>query len=320
MQASGTVWYAFVNGAQVGSVDLGVSNSGTNGPYASAEVAGTRYADTILGPVEFRNLEYRDTSGQWHMVSPAVSLCCYSLGSDSYSGKYPYGVVSLPGENNYWLAGSNLNDSIQEEGDLLWPWYQVNVEGLPAGVTFRNGWYLYDTTIDLTNLPEFLPITASSRYFLDDWYVNGVLQNTEGMGIFSATGNLTLKPLYVKQWLVQVNSSIGTPTGSGWYNDGAITTISVNPTVMRASGILSDFGVESVLAGWTGDYEGPVVNGETTIHVKSPMTITAVWRTNYGMLPYYSVLIPVIAVMYLLVSLVNRSKTKQSKITEAEFL
>jgi len=254
------------------------------------------------------------------MVSPAVSLCCYSLGSASYNGKYPYGVVSLPGENNYWLAGSNLNDPIQEEGDLLWPWYQVNVEGLPAGVTFQNGWYLYDTTIDLTNLPEFLPITASSRYFLEDWYVNGVLQNAAGMGIFSATGNLTLKPLYVKQWLVQVNSNIGTPTGSGWYNDGAIATISVNPTVMRASGILGDFGVDSVLAGWTGDYIRPVVNGETTIHVKSPMTITAVWRTNYGMLPYYSVLIPVIAVVYLLVSLVNRSKTKQSKITEAGFL
>ena len=316
LEASGKVWFAFVNGEPVGSVDLGVSDSGANGPYASAEVAGTRFADTVLGPVEFRNLEYRDTSGQWHMASSAVSLCCYSLGSDSYNGKYPYGIVSVPGENNYWLAGSNLNNPIQHEGGLLWPWYQVNIEGLPTGVAFADGWYLYNTTIDLPNIPEILPITASSRYVLEGWYANGVLLNAKGTGTFSATGNLTLKPFYVKQWLLQVNSNIGAPMGSGWYDDGAIATVRVNPPVIREAGFLGDFGVSSVLTGWTGDYAGPVVNGESMIHVKSPMTITAVWTTNYGMLPYYTLLIPVIAITCLSVSLEYRRRTKKPRTTE----
>jgi hypothetical protein len=290
LESSGTIWSVFVNGAQVGSIDLGVSDSGTNGPYASAEVAGTASVHTILGPVAFRNLQYRDTSGQWHEVSAAVSNCCYSVGSDTYSGNYPYGVVGIPGENNEWMTGSDLTNPIQEQGDFLWPWYQVSVSNLPNGMSFQNGWYVYDSEIDLTNAPEIIPVDAALRYYLEGFYVNGALDNeTRG---FTVTQDLTIRANYVKQWYVQVNSNIGTPTGSGWYVDGTKATISINPAHVASPGLIGELGIGMSLSGWQGDYNGSVEGGESTIIVNSPMTVTAVWTTDYGVLPYFLLLLP----------------------------
>jgi transglutaminase-like putative cysteine protease len=178
--------------------------------------------------------------------------------------------------------------------------YYVDISGLPNGSNLPNGSYiyLYGSTVNL-NIPESIPITATSRYFLEGWYVNGVFhqeQTDEGLyGLYlTVTGNLTLRPSYVKQWFVQVDSNIGSPSGSGWYDDGATATIGVNPPLVRAAGILGNLGVGSTLAGWEG-YNLTVVNGESTFQVKSAMILTAIWKTEYGALPYYTLfIIPVL--------------------------
>jgi hypothetical protein len=292
--SSGTVWKTFVGDTQVGSIDLHVANSGTNGPYATAEAAQVRNANTVLGPVEFRNLAYRDTSGQWVYAGAAVSLCCYGVGSDTYSGRYPYGVRSLPGDNNHWSAGSNLTSAIQQGGTYLWPWYRVTI-ALPSGN--HSAWYLYRDTVNLSAASSTVPISATSRYMLEGWYVNDTFEKQSS---FSVTGNMVLKPKYVKQYRVQVMSPIGTATGSGWYGEGTASTIGVMPNVILAQGILGSLGVKTVLSGWSGDFNGPLANGESTVLVNSPLTITAVWRTDYSVLSYLLLLAAVvIAVAFL---------------------
>jgi hypothetical protein len=271
--SSGTRWLAYVRDQEVGSVDLRVSNS-TYGPFAVAEVAGVRNAKTILGPVEFRNFTYRDTRDNWHSASSAVSLCCYGAGSDTYSGSYPYGVYSFPGQNNHWVAGS-VSQPIQSAGIVLWPWHHVTFH-LEQG----------DTT---------------------EWYRDGdLLTNTQSV---TAREDLDLKPNYVKQFLVRVSSPTGTATGSGWYDDGANATISVTPYTISATGFQSKLGIRSVMSGWSGDFHGEAIDGESIVQVKFPMSIVAVWTTDYGGLPYLIILL-VAAAMLITVEF-HRNRTKE---------
>jgi hypothetical protein len=142
--SSGTVWSAFDDDRLLGKIDLSIANSGTSGPYASAESAQTNWTDNILGPVEFRNLSYRDAYGVWHPATAAVTLCGYSVGSANYTGNYPYGVEGIPGENNHWLAGSGLQYT--PEGQYIWPWYYVNVKST-LGSTTGSGWYTENSQV-----------------------------------------------------------------------------------------------------------------------------------------------------------------------------
>ncbi|MGP8126857.1 MAG: hypothetical protein ACLP9D_03520 [Candidatus Bathyarchaeia archaeon] len=300
LQSNGNTWTAYINNTPIGSAKLGM-NYGIDA-HAVAEDAGTNSASNMIKPVEFRNLQYRDSSG-WHAVSPGDAISDFGVGSAVYGGQFPYGIQTTVGINNDWMAGSGL-PTVQHD-QILWPWYQVNVEGLPAGWTYPNGWAIYNSLIDLSNVPKVIIPQDTSHYFLEGWYVNGVLE--PGIGIFYATENMTLKPDYVQQWLVQVNSKLGVPVGSGWYNDGATATVGVSPAFILASGILGRFEVGSTLTGWVG-YNIPIVNGESRIQVNSSMVLTATWSTSYGVLSYYLLLlIPAIAAAFYIHRLERRS-------------
>src|SRR5208337_5026819 len=105
-----------------------------------AEVVG-RETDNVLGPVEFRNLSYRDSNLVWHAAAVGLPLCCYGQGSATLptSIPYPYGLWSVPGDNDHWLAGSGLPQpgvngwyvngygAVELGTSTLWPWYRVNV-------------------------------------------------------------------------------------------------------------------------------------------------------------------------------------------------
>ena len=120
LQSNGNVWSTYVDGVLFGSVNLGVSNSGGNTPSAHAEVPGTLTTQIILGPVEFRDLAYRDTNNVWYNVSSATAYIGYGVGSDTVpSDAFPYGI-QLVGVND-WLAGTGPAFVSQAgNGQLLW--------------------------------------------------------------------------------------------------------------------------------------------------------------------------------------------------------
>jgi len=108
IESRGDTWYAYINGIVDGSYDLGASSSGGFMPYAVAEVEGAYVTNIPLGPVEFRNLEYRDTNNVWHNVSEAVAWMGYGLGSGTLPAgtHFPYGLEVI-GVND-WIAGTGL--------------------------------------------------------------------------------------------------------------------------------------------------------------------------------------------------------------------
>jgi zinc-ribbon domain len=268
LTASGTIWSAYVNQERVGSINLQASNSGTNGPYASAEVAKVREADNVLGPVEFRNLQYRDTSSEWHTVNVGVSLCCYSTGSDTFQGSYPYGVEGIPGKNNHWLAGSRLPN--REDGAYIWPWYHISVFS-PYGTVAGTGYYVMGSSVHPE--PADVNLSSNTRMSFDGWYVNGVLSKDL---YFTVTLDLNLTASYEEQFLVTVTSEYGQTIGSGWYNNGSEATVSVAPTSIN-QGILGAIGLDSIMIGWTGGYSWFSPGDRLSFTVKSPVILNAVW-------------------------------------------
>jgi hypothetical protein len=284
----GSAWSAYVNEKQVGSADLGVANS-TIGPYASAEVAQVREADNVLGPVEFRNLTYRDTHLAWHNVASAVALCCYSYGSARLSGStYPYGVAGIPGDNNHWIAGSGVPN--RAEGQHLWPWFMVKVNS-PYGTASGGGWYTYGDTVNPLAASDY-NVSPFERYHLTGWAANGMLSDSRA---FDVTKDMDLTAVYSRQFLVTVSTPVGRSSGSGWYGAGTQASLSVSPSTGKAPGILGALGVRSSFSHWSGDYSGAGI--DSTIVVDSPKTIQAVWSYDYvGLLPLVGLIAVVTAV------------------------
>jgi hypothetical protein len=274
LTSSGSKWSAYVNQQQVGSIDLGLSNS-TVGPYASAEAAEVSETDNVLGPVEFRNLAYRDTDLTWHMAEAATALCCYSSGSDRLVGlTYPYGVAGIPGDNNHWLAGSKL--PYAPEGQPLWPWYRVSVNS-PYGNASGSGWHVFGDIVDPIATKD-VSIAQTERYHLTGWNANGIPSDSTE---FTVTENLTLTAIYTHQFLVTISSPFGKSTGSGWYDAGSPAAISVT-TSASAPGLLGQLGVRTVFEHWSGDHSGS--EARSTVFVDSPKSIHAVWSYDYGIL------------------------------------
>lgn len=80
---------------------------------------------------------------------------------------------------------------------------------------------------------------------------------------------------FKRQYLLQLNSVYGTPTGGGWYDDGAQAYFNMTPLSLSGGP-----GVWSVFSRWegtgTGSYTGPASG---TVFMLNPITETAVWST-----------------------------------------
>jgi ribosomal protein L40E len=302
LASTGTIWSAFANDQQLGQVDLSVGDSGGSGPDAVAESAQTYWTDNVLGPVEFRNLSYRDSTGVWHQASAAASLCCYGVTSATYNGGFPYGVESVTGENNHWLAGSGL--PIKAEGQSLWPWFYVSVTS-SVGSAMGNGWYVEGSEV-APQAQLTVPISGGERYYLEGW-----TDGTYTASGFAADQNMSLSAVYVKQYLVTVTSTLGSTFGSGWYDAGIDVKIGVRPTSIQAEGILGALGVRSIFGGWGGDYTGsPRPDGSSLITVNAPMTIHAEWSLNPGTILPASAVIIIAIVSVGAVTLKRRNKVQ----------
>jgi len=78
---------------------------------------------------------------------------------------------------------------------------------------------------------------------------------------------------YTTQFYLYVYSAHGKPSGSGWYDQGAIAEISLEPSTSEETG------VRHIFLGWSGDQS----NNATSIQIvmDGPKNLTAIWKTQY---------------------------------------
>jgi len=120
-------------------------------------------------------------------------------------------------------------------------------------------------------------LDEGSRLVFRNWQ-DGVNSNRIKVNI---NDDETLSPVYIRQYLVTVNSSYGETEGAGWYDENTRVRIAISPESLKknTAGIFQE---EYAFESWSGDATG--VNPQIEITVDRPKLVIATWRTGYDSL------------------------------------
>ncbi len=138
-----SVWSFYMDGKFLNSTSLAATSSGQNSPAAIAEVAQATTNSDVLGPGEFKDMWFRNLSGNWIRVPAANNLIWYGEGTPPNPPPNPYGVHEVNGVANNFLAGSEIpqlsSPAAPPGGPQLWgptvtyPPIQLSVTILDTG-------------------------------------------------------------------------------------------------------------------------------------------------------------------------------------------
>ena len=123
-------------------------------------------------------------------------------------------------------------------------------------------------------VPSEVPIGAGTRMVFVNW-TDGHASNSRAINL---TTDTTLTAHYSIQYLLTVNSPVGGPGGSGWYDEGSSATFSVTPRV-PVEGLMGMLGGKYVLDHWSGD--SAATTATASVRMDGPKTVSAGWRTDY---------------------------------------
>jgi hypothetical protein len=113
--------------------------------------------------------------------------------------------------------------------------------------------------------------TADAKYEFVQWS-DGVQQNSRPLNVIDGS---TITAVYSAQYLLQVSSSKGATTGTGYYAEGDKATISVSPQT------ISGFPVDSSFSGWSGGAVVAASSPATEVVVDGPKSVRAEWADSY---------------------------------------
>ena len=121
---------------------------------------------------------------------------------------------------------------------------------------------------------EVVPLGEDSRLVFRNWQ-NGVDSNKI---IVNVSDDETLSPVYVRQYLVTVDSSYAETEGAGWYDENTRIRIAIRPNSLKKNNA-GIFQAEYTFEGWSGDAAG--LEPQIEVKVDRPMLVIAIWRTGY---------------------------------------
>jgi Divergent InlB B-repeat domain len=159
--------------------------------------------------------------------------------------------------------------------------YLLTVQYAPVSVAgsyneTHAGWYDTNSDVQLGPAPTIINISPVERLQFSGWADNGSVSNNLSYNVvMDGPRKVTLS--YSTQYYLDVRSTYGTVSGSGWYNRGATATIT-GPT---SSGT---WPISYTLSGWTMDPPSAAVaddGGSWTVIVNGPYVVQAQWSINY---------------------------------------
>jgi hypothetical protein len=225
----------------------------------------------------------------WYLAEKKVSLIAEeSLESDDSKTKYVFDRWVSKGSNPVIIpnAQSAFTTITMDTPYMLEAQYkksyQVDV-WTPFGNAAGAGFYDEGTTAEIKILQSEITVKPSKeKKIFEGWNTNGApsidFGQTEGDKsaqnlLVQIEGPSSITAEWQTQYYVNVMTSQGETTGSGWYSSGQFAPISV-----KESSVPKDFWTSHVFEGWSGDYD----NSDPTAHIKvsGPMTIRAEWRED----------------------------------------
>ncbi len=122
----------------------------------------------------------------------------------------------------------------------------------------------------LVKVEDVHAVSRSFRLAFRGWE-DGATDNPRAVKL---RGHLELRAVYVKEYLVEVEAVYGEAAGGGWYEEGSIALISINPIYAHGNS------TRRVFVGWEGDVVSPKPTVE--VYVDGPKTLRARWKTQYA--------------------------------------
>ena len=138
------------------------------------------------------------------------------------------------------------------------------------------GWYDANSSVQLGPAPSIINLSTVERLRFTGWSYNGSVSKNLSYSVL-VTGPLNVTLSYTTQYYVDVRSTYGTVSGSGWYDRGTTATI----TSSTSSGT---WPVSYALTGWTVDPPTQTLNNtgnSWTLTVNGPYVVQAEWGIDY---------------------------------------
>jgi hypothetical protein len=214
-----------------------------------------------------------DAGSQAHFSAPSISPANadsrlrFDHWAGAYSGQSPSGTVTMDrpkAVEAHYLAQ-----------------YLLTIHYEPASIPHSNNetsWHDANTDVSLGPVPPLYELSSVERLRFVSWLENGKQLPGPSVNVhMSEPHELTLS--YVTQYYVEVRTSFGTASGSGWYDKGSTAQITIASTT-------GYWPVTYTLSGWqvtpsTGNLASD--NGSWTLTVDGPYVVEAVW--NFDIIP-----------------------------------
>jgi len=247
--------------------------------------------NTCVNPATGQTLQCPDDPDDYHRVWIGTSFAAPHVG----------GVIALMLQMNPYLSPNEITSILKATarqdnftgtinrltGSPLWGWGKVNAlrSTLDASSVYSVrieidsvGQPIYTDLIIDGSLVENIPLNATKTLILDFTKIENhtieltpVINFKPGSRYFSNSSSWTFSSggkktfNYQLQYLLQVNSPYGDPTGSGWYDANTTATASITPTIVEGH----------QFEGWIGaSYSNsPTVN----LTMDSSKDLTATW-------------------------------------------
>jgi len=166
------------------------------------------------------------------------------------------------------------------------------------GTSNQSGWYIQGTAVQLMVQPTEVRLAEGHRAALKGWNASvPVIVN----------GPMVIGAIWVEQFMVEVRSVRGNPTGRGWYDEGASLAVS-SEEYIPAEGIMGLLGLRYVLRGW--EVDGMAVIDASSVAVHSPLVVVPVYELDYSVTLSYG-LILLVAIATAVVVLKGSSRFKR---------
>lgn len=187
-------------------------------------------------------------------------------------------------ENAWKISSGSTHDFVYESE------FYVTFNTVPENIDVLSleDWYPKGEVMN-ASASKLFNLSSKTRLAFDSWLVDGVKFQGDTLNIIiDKPFEILLK--YVNEYYVAVESDLGDPKGSGWYQEGSVAEISID----ASEGVI----IKKVFDSWSGDYQGNTP--QASIIIEQPMIINTEWRTDYTILILIIILIMVSVILSLL--------------------
>ncbi len=267
--ANGSVWNFYFNNQKVGTVSLGVTDSGSYSPSAYGEIADTNNNNAFLSPVLFKNLSYL-SDGTFKLIPAGYSYVGYGVGSEKTLPNV-YGVQEVEGRADFFQVGSGV--TLPQNGTSLWTSaYHLAIVS-QYGNSTGSGYYTTFSKVNIST-PQYVYITPQEREVFTGWAGSGPGSYSGPLAFSSVNmqGNITEAATWKTEYYLTAFTPFGSASGGGWYPANATADVSLNSTYLNVSQ-----GVREVFQGWSNG----ATDRNTSVVMRAPGNISARWQLQY---------------------------------------